>query len=140
LEEHFVSKSMAANTLTRYLLALSFLAVALGIRLAIDPWVGHVLSHTTAITVVLLTAWYCGAGPTALIAALGYPVIEYLVLDHSYSDWSMGYLLPTMGLYVGRNGHHTVRQQATARNATSSRTPRRTSSIARQSYGRPGQG
>jgi len=98
--QYLESKSRAASTPTRYALALGFLAVAFGIRLAVDPWLEHSMSHTAAITAVVLGAWYCGAGPAALIAALGYPLDEYVVLDHTYSDWTLGYLAPTLGFYV----------------------------------------
>ncbi len=94
------SKARAADTPTRYELALGFLAVAFAIRMSANPWLGHSMSHTAAIIAVLVAAWYCGSGPAALIAAIGYPLDEYLILDHSYADWTPAYVGPTLSFYL----------------------------------------
>ncbi len=91
-------------SLLRYLLGLLLLLfAALMCRILLDPWLGDVLSHPTVFTAVLLTTWYLGTGPAVLNTIVGYPVVEYLIIESPFRDGELGYLLPSLGLYLTLN-------------------------------------
>jgi PAS domain S-box-containing protein len=46
--------------------------VAIGLRLLLDPWLGVRVPFITLFGAVIVAAWYGGAGPALLAAALGY--------------------------------------------------------------------
>ena len=88
------------DSVIRYLGALGFLALALAIRLILDPWLGNALSHASIFAAIVLATWYCGTGPAVAIAILAYPLAEYLILDHPYTGPSLLYLANSVGLYL----------------------------------------
>ena len=85
----------------RIITALGLLALALGVRMLLDPWLGDSLSYPSMLTAVVLAAWYCGPGPAILIAIIGYPAIEYLFRDVPFGGGKLQYLVPSLGLYAG---------------------------------------
>ncbi|MFU8817835.1 MAG: PAS domain S-box protein, partial [Pseudomonadales bacterium] len=56
----------------RYATALLVGAVALALRLAMNPWFGYEVPFITFFPAVAVTVWYAGVGPAALVTALGY--------------------------------------------------------------------
>jgi two-component system, chemotaxis family, CheB/CheR fusion protein len=84
----------------RYLFSLGVLCLAVGVRAALDPWLGDALSHPTVFAAVLVVTWYWGVGPAVLIAVLGYPAIEYFVRDTALSGVQLSYVAPSLGLYA----------------------------------------
>jgi PAS domain S-box-containing protein len=52
-----------------YIVALLAVGVALGIRAALDPWLGPRVPYITLFGAIIVAAWYGGAGP-ALVAAV----------------------------------------------------------------------
>jgi diguanylate cyclase (GGDEF)-like protein/PAS domain S-box-containing protein len=84
-----------------YGIAFGFLAIALGLRMAIGPWLGNTFSHPTVFIAILLATWYCGTGPALAIAAAGYPAVEFLIRDQPFSAGSPEYLVASVAFYVG---------------------------------------
>jgi signal transduction histidine kinase/ActR/RegA family two-component response regulator len=61
----------APRALVRYGVAVGAVAVAFGLRLALTPVLGSRLAFVTFVAACLFAAWYGGAGPGVLAAALG---------------------------------------------------------------------
>ena len=55
-----------------YLVALAAAAAALGLRAALDPWLGARVPYITLFGGVIVAAWYGGAGPALAAAAVGW--------------------------------------------------------------------
>jgi PAS domain S-box-containing protein len=53
-------------------------AVAVGLRLLLDPWLGIRVPFITLFGAVIVAAWYGGFGPALLAAAIGYPIAHYI--------------------------------------------------------------
>ncbi|HEX6155687.1 MAG TPA: DUF4118 domain-containing protein, partial [Burkholderiales bacterium] len=64
-EERFVPRRWLP-----YVVALLAVGAALGLRLALDPWLGARVPFITLFGAVIVAAWYGGAVP-ALVAAIG---------------------------------------------------------------------
>ncbi len=84
------------QTGTRYLAALALLALAFSVRLSLAPWLGNDLAHSTILVAVLLSAWYCGPGPAAAVAVLGYAATQLLI---AHGLPSVTYLAGSATLY-----------------------------------------
>src|SRR5262245_24937362 len=63
-----------------YLLALGVTAAAVGLRWALDPWLGDQLPLVTLFGAVALTVWLGGYRPAILAAALGYLACNFLFI------------------------------------------------------------
>jgi len=83
-----------------YSVAFAFLALALATRIALTPWLGNTLSHSTVFTAILLATWYCGTRPALAIAVVGYPAVELLIRDNPFSGGSAEYVAVSLALYV----------------------------------------
>jgi PAS domain S-box-containing protein len=64
-----------------YLVALLAAGVALGLRLALDPWLGARVPFITVFGAVIVAAWYGGVGPALLAAAAGWVGSELLFIE-----------------------------------------------------------
>jgi len=89
-----------SKVLPNYAAALGVLALALTVRVCLDPWLGDALSHPTVFTAVMLSAWYFGVGPALLNVAVGYPAVEHLVFARSLPQLAHGYLGASAFLYL----------------------------------------
>ena len=63
-----------------YLVAFLAVAVALGLRAALTPWLGDRVPYITTFGAVIISAWYGGLGPGYLAAALGWLGAELLFI------------------------------------------------------------
>lgn len=86
----------------RFLLSLAILALAIGARLILDPFLGASLTHATIPLAVVVTSWHCGTRYGVVTAILGYPAMEYIIVG-SPLDRSLYYLLSSLGLYASLN-------------------------------------
>jgi signal transduction histidine kinase len=57
-----------------------FGACAIGIRYALDPWLGDSQSLSLLFAAVALTVWICGLGPAIVLAILGYVASDILFI------------------------------------------------------------
>jgi PAS domain S-box-containing protein len=64
-----------------YVVALVAVGVALGIRLALDPWLGWRVPFITLFGAIIVAAWYGGAGPALLAAVAGWIGCELLFIE-----------------------------------------------------------
>ncbi len=64
-----------------YVVALLAVGVALGLRLALDPWLGARVPFITLFGAIVVAAWYGGAGPAALAALAGWIGCELLFIE-----------------------------------------------------------
>jgi PAS domain S-box-containing protein len=63
-----------------YLVAFLAVAVALGLRAALTPWLGERVPYITIFGAVILCAWYGGAAPAFFAAVLGWLGAELLFI------------------------------------------------------------
>jgi two-component system CheB/CheR fusion protein len=61
----------------RWLVALLALAVSIGLRFALDPWLGSEYPFITVFGAVIVAAWFGGAAPALAAAVLGYLAVQY---------------------------------------------------------------
>ena len=64
-----------------YLFALLAAGVALGLRLALDPWLGDRVPYITLFGAIIVAAWYGGVGPALLAALAGWIGCELLFIE-----------------------------------------------------------
>jgi PAS domain S-box-containing protein len=64
-----------------YLVALGAVGVALGLRLALDPWLDWRVPFVTLFGAVIVAAWYGGARPALLAAFAGWMGCELLFIE-----------------------------------------------------------
>lgn len=103
VDRHILFFSDASRALAgpvRILFALGLLAIALGIRLLLDPWLGERLSYPSVLTATLLAAWFFATGPAIVIAAIGYLAIELLFHETPFANGALDYLIPSVALYA----------------------------------------
>src|SRR6266567_9334976 len=60
-----------------YAIAVLVTAVALLVRLALNPFLGDSSPYITLFPAVAFTAWYCGVGPAILSTVLGAVGVQY---------------------------------------------------------------
>jgi PAS domain S-box-containing protein len=83
-----------------YALAIGALAVAVGSRWVLDPWLGEQLPLVTLFGAVALGAWAGGWGPALLVAVPGYFACRLLFIDpRGTLDLSSGEII-RMSLYM----------------------------------------
>lgn len=63
-----------------YLVAVIVVAIAVGLRLSLDPWLGNRLPFVTLFGAVAVAVWVGGVGAAILAATLGYLACSYLYL------------------------------------------------------------
>ncbi len=83
----------------RVLVALGFLLLALAVRMPLGPWLGNTFSHSSVLLAVLFSAWWCGTLPAVLVALVGYPAVESLILGHLAIPENLAYAAGSLGLY-----------------------------------------
>ena len=64
-----------------YLVALIAVGAALGLRAALDPWLGARTPYITVFGAVIVAAWYGGVGPAFLAAAIGWLGSDLLFVE-----------------------------------------------------------
>jgi PAS domain S-box-containing protein len=65
----------------RWVVALLAVAVAVGARFALDPWLGARVPYVTLYGALIVAAWYGGTGPAFLAAAVGFVGVEYFFIE-----------------------------------------------------------
>jgi len=75
------------NTLLRYTLALSAIAIALLIRGALNPLLGDSIPYVILLPAIVFSAWYCGVGPSVVSVVLALVAAKYWFIPplHSFS-------------------------------------------------------
>ena len=71
---------VARNFIQRYGFAVASVALAVGVRLLLDPELGFAYPFATLFVAILLTAWYGGLGPALTAVVLGGFLEVYFVL------------------------------------------------------------
>ena len=74
-----------ANPFARYALALALIAAALGLRMALQPWVPAHLPFVTLFGAVALTVWVAGTGPSILAAGIGFIVSTHWMFGEVFA-------------------------------------------------------
>jgi PAS domain S-box-containing protein len=69
----------------RYLIAVAAIGVALALRAAFDPWLGDRVPYITVFGAIIVAAWYGGAGPAIVAAALGWLGSDFLFTAPRFS-------------------------------------------------------
>ena len=64
-----------------YLVALMTVGAALGLRVALDPWLGARTPYITVFGAVIVAAWYGGFGPGLVAAAVGWIGSDLLFVE-----------------------------------------------------------
>ena len=64
-----------------YLVALIAVCAALGLRAALDPWLGPRVPYITMFGAIIVAAWYGGAGPALLAAATAWLAAQLLFIE-----------------------------------------------------------
>jgi PAS domain S-box-containing protein len=67
-----------------YLLALTFTAIAVGLRFALDPWLGNVQHLLTLYAAVAGTVWLAGWKPAVVSTIAGYLAMNYFFIEPRY--------------------------------------------------------
>jgi PAS domain S-box-containing protein len=65
----------------RWIVALAAVAVALGLRFALDPWLGTAHPFPLFLGAVIVAAWFGGISPAIGAALLGYVAAEYFFTE-----------------------------------------------------------
>lgn len=73
------------STAARYGLALLAVALATGLRMAIDPQLSDHVPYITYAPAVLAAAWLGGFGPALLATAIGSLLADYFFISPRYS-------------------------------------------------------
>ena len=106
----------------KYLVALVAVAVALGLRALLDPWLGGQVPFITLFGAVIVAAWYGGALPAVVAAVCGYVLADWLFLEPRYTmslAWAplVAYLI-SVALIAALGGvMHHARERAQASEA-----------------------
>ena len=74
---------------TDYAMAIAGLAVTVGLRLVLDPWLGDGLPFVTLFAAVAYAVWTGGYRPAALVALLGYLAADYLFIQPRGQLWPL---------------------------------------------------
>ncbi|HEX6155889.1 MAG TPA: DUF4118 domain-containing protein, partial [Burkholderiales bacterium] len=64
-----------------YLIALLAVCAALGLRAGLDPWLGARVPYITLFGAVIVAAWFGGAGPALLAAAVAWLAAQLLFVE-----------------------------------------------------------
>lgn len=64
-----------------YVVALLAVGAALGLRAALDPWLGARVPYITLFGAVIVAAWYGGAGPALLAAATAWIAAQMMFVE-----------------------------------------------------------
>ena len=64
-----------------YAVALAAAAAAIGLRAALDPWLGTRVPYITLFGGIIVAAWYGGAGPALLAALVGWLAAHLLFIE-----------------------------------------------------------
>jgi diguanylate cyclase (GGDEF)-like protein len=103
-----------------FAIALALLVAALGLRVALNPFLGTQFGSAPVFVAALVVTWYIGTAPAIVIALLGYPAVKVVVryegllegnLVDDLSSWLMYLVL--IGLVIGftrrfRIDHHAL--------------------------------
>jgi PAS domain S-box-containing protein len=66
---------------TPYALTAIAVALAIPVRLVLDPLLGDKLAFVTVFPVIVVSAWYAGAGPALMATFLGSLAVAYFILE-----------------------------------------------------------
>src|SRR6202047_8668 len=80
-----LSTQISETTGMRYGVALLATAVALLVRLGLNPFLGDYVPYITLLPAVAFCAWYCGVGPSILSAVLALIGAQYWFIPPAHS-------------------------------------------------------
>lgn len=109
------------NVILRYGCAIVSIALAVSVRLYLDPVLGNTLPYATLFVAVMLTAWYGGLLPAILAVGLGALAANFFLLPTRSSlvfaslDQQVGlllYLAAGLGIALIGGAMHTARRRA----------------------------
>ena len=64
-----------------YAIAVGAVALAVGLRFALDPWLRDAVPFITVFGAVIIAAWFGGVGPAILAAAAGYIASDFFFIE-----------------------------------------------------------
>lgn len=98
-----LSARIQTNLLTRYGIAFVAVAVALLIARSLNPLLGMSSFYVAVFPAVAFSAWYCGLGPSAVVAILGLLGLKYWFLTplHLLAIPTPGQALSMMAFFAG---------------------------------------
>lgn len=88
------------SIIARYGLAFAAIALAILLRLAVDPWLGEERPFMTLYAAVALAVWFGGLVPATLAAVVGYVAAHLLFVDPMPTDAKATSVLIGFGGYV----------------------------------------
>ena len=80
------SLAIVNSIVARYGIALAAMALAVLLRLAVDPWLGEQRPFMTLYAAVALAVWFGGLVPATLAAVVGYVAAHLLFVDPPPTD------------------------------------------------------
>src|SRR5882762_3439340 len=80
-----LSTQFSKTTGRRYAAALLATAVALVVRLALNPFLGDYVPYITLFPAVAFCAWYCGIGPSILSVVVALIGVKYWFIPPVHS-------------------------------------------------------
>ena len=111
----------AHHGVARYGVAVLLIAVALGLRLVLQPWLGSAVPYVEFFAAILLAAWYGGFGPGAVATGLGALIAMELFLPpgglavSGAGDWLSLSLFGATGLAISWISHRLRYAEAAQR-------------------------
>jgi PAS domain S-box-containing protein len=69
------------NPFVGYAAAVAFVALAIALRWALDPWLGPIAPLATIYGAVVLAVWVGGLGPALLATLTGYLAVDWLFIE-----------------------------------------------------------
>ena len=106
----------------RWVVALVAVAVALGLRAALDPWLGVRVPYITVYVAIIVAAWFGGVGPAFLAAVAAFLGVDYFFIEPrgalqiAHPNWAeLGAFLVSAALIAGLGGAmHAARRRSEA--------------------------
>jgi signal transduction histidine kinase len=108
------------STATKYLLAMLATAVALLLRLLLNPLLGTYVPYITFFPAIAFCAWYCGIGPSIWVTILALLAAQYWFIAPTHSlrvagvEQAVGIVafLMVCGIIIAISGVHRRREQS----------------------------
>ena len=72
---------VSRDRIRRYLVAVTIVAIATVVRMALGPWLGDRVPYITFFPAVVITAWYGGFGPSLVTVAVSLAAVALLVAE-----------------------------------------------------------
>ncbi|HLL41270.1 MAG TPA: DUF4118 domain-containing protein, partial [Rubrobacteraceae bacterium] len=95
-----VRSMRGSSAFLRYGVAVATVALALGLKLLIDPLIVQDTPFLLVFAAIMVSAWFGGLGPGLLATAIAAPITDYFFLPRVNSFSSPGVESLPLGLFV----------------------------------------